>query len=149
MFIVRITSLIISLLVLGDGFFQPELGQYILTQFEKNEKIRVAEAILKTGSPALDPNFASSSPFITSNGFRDLCFPHVVDYNFTLPRELQCSISRSIFTEMSPGSCLYVASECFGRVVNGHLNLIPGPFTLVVHNGDQSNPGMIPKYFIF
>jgi hypothetical protein len=119
------------------------LGHYILTQFDKEEKSRHADAAVRTGTPNLDLNFVSSSPFITANGFRALCLPFVVDYNFTLPLHSQCKLSADMFRAVPNGACVYIASACFEQVVNTYLSLIPDSFTLVVHDGDQSNPGTI------
>jgi hypothetical protein len=128
----------------GECFLKTEFGQYILAQFEKDENMRHAEATSRSGTENLDMNFASSSPFITANGFRHLCYPHIVDYNFSLPVKSQCKLSTTMFEAVPDGACIYVASACFEQVVlRSYLSHVPASYTLVVHDGDQSNPGNI------
>lgn len=120
--------------------FDAVLGRYIISQFERQENSRLQEAASR-GENGLDMNFASSSPFITANGFRSLCYPYVVDYNYTLSSGSQCNLSSTMFKAVPNGACIYIASACFEKVVTSYLPLIPQSYTLVVHDGDQSIPG--------
>ena len=129
----------LALLSSIQSTLSPDLGQYILTQFEKDESARQNASMAKRGNTDFDMNFVSSSPFVTANGFRALCYPNVVDYNFS--SSIQCTLSVDMFRAVPSGACVYVASACFEKVVNMYLSQIPGTFTLVVHDGDQSIPG--------
>lgn len=135
--------LLLFALSYNEGFLKSDVRQYILTQFEKDENARLTDARAR-GTIQLDLRFVSSTPFITANAFRDLCYPHVVDYNYTLPPPLQCNISTAMLKAVPDGACVYIASACFEKVVRFHLSYIPKSFSLVVHDGDQSIPGCTP-----
>mmetsp|Transcript_8247 Transcript_8247/g.15559 ORF Transcript_8247/g.15559 Transcript_8247/m.15559 type:complete len:417 (+) Transcript_8247:137-1387(+) len=139
----RITLVHLFLLLLFvisciDGLVKSDVREHILTQFEIDEKVRISDA--RARGEQLDKRFVSSTPFITANGFRNLCYPHVVDYNYTLPSSLQCNISTAMLKAVPDGACVYIASACFNKVVQFHISLIPKSFSLVVHDGDQSIP---------
>ena len=52
-------------------------------------------------------------------------------------------MSIALIRSVPNGACIYVASECYEQVVNKFLRHVPGTFSLVVHDGDQSTPGML------
>lgn len=91
-------------------------GDYINKQFEKEEFRRQNESLKLTGAKTLDPLYASSSPFITGNGFRDICLPYVID------RPRACRISENLLAsvpdgKMSASSVMVVTPLCIDRGV--------------------------------
>jgi hypothetical protein len=56
-----------------------KFGDYIYQQFGLEELERQNKMMTLTGSTKLNIYEASSSPFISGNGFRDMCLPYVID----------------------------------------------------------------------
>lgn len=72
-----------------------------------------------------------STPFITGDGFRQFCSPHICE------EETKCHMRpRSV----GDGQCIFVKSDCFEFFVNNVSSRIPGRYVVVVHNGDLSAP---------
>lgn len=49
-------------------------------------------------------------------------------------------MSTAIMQAVPSGKCLYITSDCMGKVINEFLPTVRNKITLVVHNGDQSVP---------
>ena len=97
---------VLCVCIYGDGRvgLSPVIGvphtfaQYIIDKFNSDENERMAEALSRTGSKTIDRWTASSSPFITGNGFRQLCFPHVID-----KAGGRCNVSTAIMQAVPSG----------------------------------------------
>jgi hypothetical protein len=72
-----------------------------------------------------------STPFITGDGFRAVCSPHICE------EENRCRMTPE---SVEDGQCVFVKSDFFDFFVRNVTNRIPGKYVIVVHNGDRSAP---------
>ena len=142
-------------------------AQYVVRSFNSAEKEREMSEMKITGSSALVMSNASSSPFISGNGFRMMCYPYIVETAFpdpninrtgwavmpvqkcyidadlmsTLPDGKSCSnIPLRVVFNFLTGHCVFVATDCLHVFLAAGIRHIPGRLSIVVHNGDQSSP---------
>ena len=100
-----------------------DVASDILEQFEKNENAR--------GPHGRGTDRRSTTPFITGDGFRELCSPHICEDSN------RCKMNPA---DVKNGSCVFIKSDLFEMFMNNVAPSIAGPYVLVTHNGDLSCP---------
>lgn len=73
----------------------------------------------------------SSAPFISGDGFREFCAPHICE------EENRCRMSPESVTD---GQCIFVKSDFFDHFAKQVIQRINATYIVVVHNGDLSAP---------
>lgn len=118
-------------------WLSPEVGQHIINLFESREANR---------TQVRGTDRRSSSPFISGDGFRDIC-QHICD------ESNRCRFSPE---NVKDGECIFVKTDFFEFFVRDVTSRIKGKYVIITHNGDLSAPdgqddapriGM-PKYVV-
>lgn len=99
-----------------------EVAQWAIAEFERLEPLRIITA---------GTDRRSSAPFITGDGFRDYCRPHICE------EENRCRMTPE---SVRKGECIFVKSDFMDYFVKSVSARIKEPYVLVVHNGDLSAP---------
>jgi hypothetical protein len=116
--------LILYLDCLTSQWLSKEAAEWAIKEFEKLENIRELTRFKGTDRRA-------SSPFISGDGFREYCYPHLCeDTN-------RCKIDP---LAVKDGQCVFVKSDMFEYFAKNVISLIPGKYIIVAHNGDLSVP---------
>ena len=99
-----------------------EVALWAIAEFERLELSRKI-------TPGVDRR--SSAPFITGDGFRDFCNPHICE------EENRCRMTPE---SVRKGQCVFVKSDFMDYFVKNVATRIKEPYIIVVHNGDLSAP---------
>jgi hypothetical protein len=101
-----------------------EAAQSIVSEFRESEKNREEK-------PGRGHDRRSASPFISGDGLRQFCSPHICE------ESNRCRMSPE---DVKNGSCIFVKSDLFDMFLTHIAPRIPGTYVLVSHNGDLSTP---------
>jgi hypothetical protein len=108
----------------SSQWISKEVAQWAINEFEKLEANR--SKISFRGTDRRD-----AYPFITGDGFKELCSPHICEeYN-------RCRMEPEAVKD---GQCVFVKADFFDFFGKNVLNRIPGKYIIVSHNGDLSAP---------
>jgi len=145
-----------------------ELSEGLLDTFERDEKARATVLLNKYNVPIdkLEASYTlegrefaryqnlsfrvSTTPFVTSAGFRDLCFPHVLDNRAMLDTCALPTDAVAFFKRVKDGACIYMTAVCYFTIMEMNLlQHVPGRFSVVTHYSDRAVPDMDPKQKAF
>lgn len=118
-----VNVLLIFISVSNCCWLPKEVAQWAIDDFDKNEKIRNQVHFKGTDR-------RSSSPFITGDGFREVCNHICEDAN-------RC---RMYPDRVVDGECVFVKTDFFDFFAKDVTSRIHGKYIIVSHNGDLSAP---------
>jgi hypothetical protein len=104
-----------------------EAAEWIIEEFSKRERSRQRYS---------SPDRRSSSPFITGNGFRELCQRHCDESN-------KCQLDPSSVTD---GDFIFIKADLYQEFATKVLPRINAKYTIISHNGDLSTPDGQSEY---
>ena len=124
-FVFATISLILDCAFSNNGWISDGVYKIIIEDFLENEKYGNKLPFLNGRGENMHRNF----PFIDGQGFRIHCYPNICE-----PATM-CALDPEIVKD---GSCVFVQTECLFSFVHNISFQIPGRYTLVAHNSDQS-----------
>lgn len=114
---------LIVLYVAEATWLSPEVAREIVMEFEHQEAQR--------GEAGRGADRRGAYPFITGDGFRHFCAPHICE---------DANRCRFDPTAVKDGDCVFVKTDLFEMFMSNVAQSIKAKYVLVSHNGDLSAP---------
>jgi hypothetical protein len=114
---------ILALQLVGATWLSPEAARDIVGEFDRHEATR--------GEAGRGADRRGAYPFITGDGFRHFCDPHICE---------DANRCRMDPAAVKDGQCVFVKTDLFEMFMQNVAPNIKAKYVLVSHNGDLSAP---------